>query len=433
MLNTIKLSGRSPMPFAKTGIQFTIARGSHRMEHIFIGRQPILDAAGGIYGYELLHRRAGEGSAVIQDGDRVSTDMLLNAILEVGIQQLAGVHRAFINMTHKLLMNPGVDTLPSERIVLEVLENVPVDPPLLERLEQLRDKKFEIALDDYVCRPDRDALIAHADIVKLDVLALDWETLARQAEFLQRSGVRLLAEKVESQAMYERLRALGFELFQGYFFARPEIYKSQKILPNKLVLLELLARINQPDVTPDALGEIICSDVSLSVTVLRWANSSTYGLRSAVESIQRAIVVLGLQTIRNWVALLALSRMGSTPSELLIMVLVRARSCELLAKSANVPNPSSYFTVGLLSALDVMLRVPMSSALERLRLAPAQRAAIERHEGEFGEALEAVLALELGDLAGLRFRKLTPDEITECHLSAIAWANSLTSGGMLAA
>ena len=384
-----------------------------------------------MYGYELLHRRADEVCAVFEDGDRASTDMLLNAVLEVGIQRLAGAHRAFINVTYKLLMNQGVDSLPSERIVLEVLENVPVDAPLLARLEQLRSRKFEIALDDYVCRPDRDALIAHADIVKLDVLALDPETLARQAANLQRRGVRLLAEKVESQAMYERMLALGFELFQGYYFARPEIYRSQKLLPNKLILLELLARANQPDITPERLGEVIRNDVSLSVTVLRWANSSIYGLRSAVESIQRAIVVLGLQTIRNWVSLLALARMGSTPSELLTLVLVRARTCEMLATTADLPNSSNYFTVGLLSALDAMLKVNMREALEWLPLAAAQKAAIERQEGEFGEALRAVFALELGRPADAQFRGLSGPAITACYLSAIAWADNLTSGGML--
>jgi EAL and modified HD-GYP domain-containing signal transduction protein len=203
------------------------------------------------------------------------------------------------------------------------------------------------------------------------------------------------------------------------------------LLPNKLNVLELLSKVNQPEITPARLAEIIRGDVSLSVTVLRWANSSVYGLRTAVESIQRAIVVLGLQTIRNWVALLALARMGSTPSELMKLVLVRARTCELLATAAALPNPSSYFTVGLLSALDAMLKVHMSEALERLALATAQKAAIERQEGEFGEALKTVFALELADVPRVRFRDLPPEAITECYLSAIAWADNLTGSGML--
>jgi EAL and modified HD-GYP domain-containing signal transduction protein len=374
------------------------------MDHIFIGRQPIVDGAGKLYGYELLHRRAGRQRAIVRDGDRISSDMLLNAVLEIGIQQIAGTHRAFINVTQNLLMNAGLDALPSQGVVLEILEDVPVDSALLERLARLRGLQFEIALDDFVCLPERTALIEHADIVKLDVLAQDFDTLAREVAFLKRRGVRLLAEKVETPAMYQQLQPLGFDLYQGYFFARPDIYRSQRILPNKLVLLELLARVNQPDITPDELSDIIRGDVSMSVTVLRWANSPVLGLKFAVESIQRAIIVLGLQTIRNWVALLALTRMGASPSELLKMLLVRARCCELLAMSANLPNASSYFTVGLLSALDVILKLDMAEALERM---------------------------PLGELARALFHELSFDHIGDCYLVAIAWADNLATTGLL--
>jgi len=312
-----------------------------------------------------------------------------------------------------------------------VLENVAVDGALLERLERLRRLRFEIALDDFVCLPERNALIEHADIVKLDVLAMDRDALARDVEYLKRRGVRLLAEKVETAAMYRDLKTLGFDLYQGYFFARPDVYESERIEPNKLVVLELLARVSQPDITPEALGEIIRGDVALSVTVLRWANSSICGLRSPVESIQRAIVVLGLQTIRNWVALLALARMGASPSELLKMLLVRARCCELLAGTAQLPNAASFFTVGLLSALDVILKVEMTRALELVALVPSQKAALLQHEGEFGAALAAVIALECGDVGAARFQALSFETIRDCYLSAIAWADNLAATGQL--
>jgi c-di-GMP phosphodiesterase len=165
--------------------------------------------------------------------------------------------------------------------------------------------------------------------------------------------------------------------------------------------------------------------------VLRWANSPFYGLRTSIESIQRAIVVLGLQTIRNWVALLALARMGASPSELLKMLLVRARCCELLASAAQLPNASSYFTVGLLSALDVILKLEMTRALELIPLASAQKAALLDHQGDFGAALETVIALESGDVGAARFSALPFEAIRDCYLSAIAWAENLAATGML--
>jgi len=400
------------------------------MESLFIGRQPIFNRSGELYGYELLHRRAGEDFATVDSPDRISADMLINAVLEVGIQQLSGAHRAFINVTGTLIKNGGLEALPSDRVVLEILEDVPVDAVLLARLATLHERKFEIALDDFVSMPSRDALIDHADIVKLDVLALDAETLGRNVTLLKQRGVRLLAEKIETRAVHARMLELGFDLFQGYFYARPEIYKSQKIAPNKLLVLELMASVNKPNATPAQIGNIIRGDVSMSVTVLRWANGPLFGLKQPVESIERAIIVLGLQTIRNWVSLMALSRMGAHPSELLTTLLVRARTCELLASTAERPNPGAFFAVGLLSGLDIILQTDMASALKHLSLLPEQDLALLTHAGEFGAALDAVITLETGTEATAPCLGLDAQKVIQCYLSAISWTDGVTRSGV---
>ena len=395
------------------------------MEGIFIGRQPILDRVGNLYAYELLHRRGDHDRTTDDDGDRMSSDMLLNAALEVGIKKINAACPVFINVTRNILLNGGLDTLPSERIGLEVLETVSVDEPLLERLRILRALGFKIALDDYVFSRERAALIDHADIVKLDVLALDDASLEQHVRLLKARGVRILAEKVETRAMHARAMALGFDLFQGYFFARPEKFKSQTIRPNNLVLVQLLARIHDPDITPEELGGIIRGDVSMSVTVLRWANSALYGLLHAVESVERAVIVLGLYTIRNWVSLLTLARIGGNATELHTTILVRARTCELLAMAARIPNPSGYFTVGLLSALDIILQVNMDQALDAIPLVPEQKAALLDRTGPLGEALTCIIGLESGDEHAVKFSRLDAAEISRCYFAAIDWVNRL--------
>jgi EAL and modified HD-GYP domain-containing signal transduction protein len=401
------------------------------MEGIFIGRQPILDRAGNLYAYELLHRRGDNDRATDDDGDRMSSDMLLNAALEVGIKKINAACPVFINVTRNILLNGGLDTLPSERIGLEVLETVSVDEPLLDRLRILRALGFKIALDDYVLSPERAPLIDHADIVKLDVLALDDAALERHVRLLKGRGIRLLAEKVETRAMHARAMGLGFDLFQGYFFARPEKFKSQTIRPNNLVLVQLLARIHDPNITPEELGGIIRGDVSMSVTVLRWANSPLYGLLHAVESVERAVIVLGLYTIRNWVSLLTLARIGGNATELHTTILVRARTCELLAVAARIPNPAGYFTVGLLSALDIILQVDMTQALEAIPLVPEQKAALLDGAGRLGEALTCIMGLESGDEGAVKFSHLSLAEISQCYFSAIDWVNHLGGGSTI--
>jgi EAL and modified HD-GYP domain-containing signal transduction protein len=398
------------------------------MEGIFIGRQPILDRSGKLYAYELLHRRGQEDRATDDDGDRMSSNMLLNAALQVGIRKINAACPVFINMTRNVLLNGGLDSLPSERMGLEILETVSVDERLLTRIRALRARGFKIALDDFVYSDERAPLIDLADIVKLDVLALDDASLERHVALISRRGVKLLAEKVETRAMHARVLALGFDLFQGYFFARPELFKSQAIRPNNLVLVQLLARVHDSNITPEELSDIIRGDVSMSVTVLRWANSPFYGLLHAVESVERAVIVLGLYTIRNWVSLLAMARMGGTTTELHTTILVRARTCELLASATGTANASSYFTVGLLSALDIILQVNMNQALEYIPLGPDQKAALLSRSGRLGEALSCVMALESGDEQAARFAGLSIAHISRCYFSAIDWVNQLGSG-----
>jgi EAL and modified HD-GYP domain-containing signal transduction protein len=398
------------------------------MEGIFIGRQPILDRVGKLYAYELLQRNGRDDYAADDNGDRMSSDMVLNAALQVGVRKINGACPVFINMTRNVLLSSGLDSLPSERMGLEILETVSVDDALLGRLRSLRSRGFQIALDDFVYSEERAPLIQHADIVKLDVLALDDAALERHVSIFKGRGVKLLAEKVETREMHARALSLGFDLFQGYFFARPETFRTQAIRPNNLVLIQLLARIHDPNITPEELSDIIRGDVSMSVTVLRWANSPFYGLLHAVESVERAVIVLGLYTIRNWVSLLALARMGGSASELHTTILVRARTCELLAASRGTSSASSFFTVGLLSALDIILQVNMNQALDYIPLGPDQKAALLDRSGRLGEALNCVMALESGDAAGATFGPLSLEEISRCYFEAIEWVNQLGSG-----
>jgi len=349
--------------------------------------------------------------------------MLLDAVLSVGLEKLTKSRRAFINVTENLLLGELIDTLPAHNVVLEVLETVDPSPALLDRLAALRMRKFTVALDDFVLVDGRESLFAQADIVKLDVRQLDEAAVEAHARAIKAAGCLLLAEKVETRAEYERLRALGFDLFQGYYFARPELYSARTLRPNRMAVLQLLGRVNDPDVSITELAGLIRNDVALSVALLRWTNAASTGLASPVESIDRAIIALGLHTIRNWLGLIAMARMGSRSSELITTVLVRARACELLATAARRAEPAGYFTVGLFSALDVMMESPMDALISQLPLATELKAALLAQSGDHGAALKAVVALELGDVAGIRYDQLPSDRICACYVDAVEWAD----------
>jgi c-di-GMP phosphodiesterase len=396
------------------------------LNKVFIGRQPILDTQGRLYGYELLCRDSEGRPAVIGNGDRESTLMLLDAIFNIGVEKLTKSNRAFINVTRALIMSDLIEALPPTNIVLEVLESVEVDQALLDRIAKLRQQRFMIALDDYTLSEARDPLLDLADIVKLDVRALDDAQLQSHAQAVKSRNLILLAEKVETREEHSKLLSLGFDLFQGYYFARPELYSTQALRPNRLMVLELLARLSEPDTSVAELAGLIRNDVAMSVAILRSANSAGMGMKTRVESIDRAVVALGLRTIQNWAALIALARLNSQPSALLTTVLVRARTCEQLAAAAGRDNPAGFFTVGLFSLLDVMMETPMQELLEKMPLSDEIKGALRDQSGDHGAALACVIAMELGDMAGVKFAGLQIAHAGACFQQAIQWADQLT-------
>ncbi len=217
---------------------------------ILLARQPILDRHGTLVAYELLFRNvdwAPELRPEGDDGDRATSQVLLNAFEELDIEAVIGQQRAYVNFTRQLILNPP--PFDHERIVIEVLEDVEVDDLLLAKLGELRAQGYTIALDDFVYRPDLEALVCLADVIKIDIRVHDDAALAAQVGLVRRDGLRLLAEKVETHAEYVRCLDLGFDYFQGYYFARPEQISGRRMPASRLNVLRLVASLQAPNAT----------------------------------------------------------------------------------------------------------------------------------------------------------------------------------------
>ena len=382
-----------------------------------VGRQAIFDRQLKLYGYELLYR----GSRRLDgtwDGDYASSVTMLDAYLEIGIERIVGSHRAFINFTHPLLTQLSNLPLAPEKAVLEILEDVPVDDALIGGLVRLKEKGYRIALDDYRFDPVWEPVLPHVDIVKVDVPECDWETLENRLDELRRPGVQLLAEKVETPESYQRLHELGFDLFQGYFFAKPNLVQSKRLSENRAVVLRLLARLNDPDVAVTELESLIAQDPGLSYKILRYINSAALGLRNEVDSIQRAIVLLGLAQIRGWANLLAMAGMDDKPQELLHLGLLRAHLCEALTRHIGDASPDTGYTVGLFSVLDALLDQPMAELLQELTFPKDIALAIGQHDGPYGTALDCAIELELGRWDSPSCQAISTDALSEIYLSS---------------
>lgn len=397
------------------------------MAEIFIGRQPIFDKNLDVYAYELLFRQGGGSlSAEVIDGDSATSQVLMNCFVEIGLENIVGRHKAFINLTSTFLSNTDLITVvPPSQLVLEVLEDIEPTDKIINALKTLKENGHTLALDDFIYDSKFDPFIEVANYIKIDITTLDNSEIKQHVEKLKTYNLKLLAEKVETYEEFEFLQELDFDFFQGYFFSKPTVVTAKTLEPNQLAVLQLVARVNDPNIEVEELSKLISSDVSLSHKVLKFINSPASGLRTEIDSIQRAVVLLGIATIKNWVTIMALAAGSKKPAELGSTALIRARSCELLAKAKGLSKPDSFFTVGLFSPLDAMMDQPLDVLLNELPLSPETMSALLEQKGILGEALNCTLAMERGDSSRIAFQSLDISELSTIYLQAIAWADEL--------
>jgi len=395
------------------------------MQDAFVGRQPIFDKHKVVYAYELLFRNGSENSADVIDGNQASTQVILNALTEFGLDSIVGKNLAFINLTQELLLDELIQMLPSDRVVLEVLEDVTVDETLIKAVRKLSEQGYIIALDDFIYSDDWRPLVEIADIIKLDVLAMENSEIEEHVRFLRTFNTRLLAEKVETMEQFTFLKTLDFDYYQGYFLSKPSIIEGKRTPTNKLSIIQLLAKLACPDTAHTEIESLIAQDVSLSYKILRYINAACFSLPRKISSINEAIIYLGLNNIRRFASMIAMTGFNDQPHEILLTALIRARMCELLAESVGQQNTDTYFTVGLFSSLDIMLLMPMEKLVNELPLGDELTQALLDNGGQLSEALRCVLAYERQQWRTVKFAELSADEISNTYLKAVQWSNEV--------
>lgn len=399
--------------------------------NVFMARQPIYNRELELTAYELLFRNS-EAASDAHVASEEDAKALVSVLVDIGLSQLIGQGQAFVNISEEMLLSSAVTMLPKERVVLELLETIKATPEVLKRVDELRASGYSFALDDFELTGASEQLLNLVPLVKLDVMALEGRKLRHHAVELKRRGKVLLAEKVETHEMYKLCKIMGFDFFQGYFFAKPELIRGSSIQPNKLALIRLAAKLQSPNVNMTEVEEIISTDVGLSYRLLKLVKTAHFGLPASVSSIKQTLMFLGLSTVSALATLLTMSTSSNKPDELLTTALIRAKMCESLASLRNVSPRESYFTVGLLSVLDALLDAPMEELLEQLPLAKEINSALTGDTGDLGSTLRAAVAYEKGCWHEASLPGIAPAEMATSYTSAVNWACATSQAAMAA-
>jgi EAL and modified HD-GYP domain-containing signal transduction protein len=406
-----------------------VSTGASLAADVCVARQPIFRTNGEVFGYELLYRRASTDT-VAGDSDRsiMAADVIMHALANIGLGQLTSGRSAFMNFTRDMLMSRAYTLIPPESVVVELLETVEPDEDVEHACEDMVSAGYTLALDDFVWSPDYRRLLELATIVKVDVLNQPPAKLDEIAQRLAPYDVRLLAERVETADVKATCIGLGYELFQGYFYARPEMVVRRTLRTDEVTIVQAMNVMRDPS-TSDADAETAFSaDLGLSYKLLKLVNSAARGGRG-IESIRHAVQLVGRTELSKWLALLLVSSMagrGGVNRELVHLAIQRARLCELLAKPTGHDRESgALFLVGLFSLLDAISGVPMSDLLDAVALAPALREALLGRTGPYANALTLAEAYERGAWRAVQEQAMASgvdtSQISALYVQSLEW------------
>lgn len=394
----------------------------------FLARQPIFDVHNHVHGYELLYREGSENQFT-GNNDRAA-QATLDSTLLFGINELTGKTKAFVNCTRKTIVEKLVTLLPPRITVLEILETIEPEPEVLKACAELREMGYKIALDDFVLRPGMEKLIDLADYIKVDFTASTPEERRRIRQRVTNERTALLAEKVETQEVFQAAVSEGFEYFQGYYFCRPVLLTNREIPPNRLNYLAILRALHRDPLDLHEVEDLVKQELSLCYRLLRLVNSALTGVRE-ISSIMMALVAIGDRQFRKLATIAIAAELNDKqPFEILILALARGHFCELGAPIAG-EDPDEQYLIGIFSLLPALLRLRMDDILPMLPLRPEVIDALngeanmtrrllgclEQYEqGNWAECAEYCTAIGMSEF-----------QVTENYARAIHWAEEALS------
>ena len=395
------------------------------MENLYLARQPIYHRNQTVIGYELLYRSSSVNSANVNDDNQATLETLLNSFMHIGLENIVGSSLAFLNLPVDFVTNQTLTPMFKGQCVLEILESVTPTTQVISGLKFLKQQGYQIALDDFEYSPKHRAFLELADYVKLDVNNKSEQDIRNQLTQLKPHKVKVVAEKVETPDMHKLCMQLDFDYFQGYFYCHP-LMINQKYMPaNKIVVLDLLAKLQNTNIDLAEIEAVLSQDVSLAYKLLRYINSATFSRRKEISSIQDAVVMLGINNVRNWLSLILMSKiLSDKPAELIVTALARGKMCELLAAKQNPGIASQMFITGLFTVIDALMDKPMAELLDTIVLSIPIRLALLDKSGPHGAILNQVLHYEEGNWDKLLQSDTCPEVFRTLYLEAIQWADA---------
>jgi EAL and modified HD-GYP domain-containing signal transduction protein len=398
-----------------------------------VARQPILNIVNKTIAYELLFRSFnGQNSAVFDDGNVATTEVLKNLLINFGVEKLSGGKRVFINFTNELILGKFPELLRKDEVVIEILEDIYDSEETIKAIKELKKSGYTFAIDDFIFDERKTGILEFMDIVKVDFVKFTKEEIIETAKIIKKQNKILLAEKVETYEDFEFAIKHGFTMFQGYYFLRPEILESNIITTVSSVYLQMIDELNQEEVSFDRLANIAKNDLALSYSILNIVNSVAYYSRNKINSIKTAFARLGLKEGKKIIYFNFLRSMSpiGTPSELLKKSLIRGKQAEKLAVEIGMRDKKDeLFLLGMFSLINIILKKDMVSILEKLPLDMEIQDVLLGKKNDFSEVFTIIIFNEKNKMEELEVlldkNNVTIDKFSDIYFESLQWADNI--------
>ncbi len=397
----------------------------------YVARQPIFDANKKIYAYELLFRDGTANYVPDIDGDVATQTLLANSFFTIGMDTILGGKKAFINFTQNLIVRKIPLLLSKANTVVEILEDVKPERDVVDACREIVQNGYLVALDDFEFSEKLEPLIQMAHIIKFDFLITPINEIQSYLTRIPASSKILLAEKVETNEEFDLAKKMGFSLFQGYFFQKPEIIKGKMLSGSQVTLLQIMAEANKAEFDIEKLERLISQDIGLSYKMLQYINSAFFAKANKISSIRQGLVYLGEREIRRFISLAAMSKLAQDkPNELIRLSCIRGKFCELIGQEAvEKVDPSELFTLGMFSLLDAIMDESMDQLMRRLPLSQNLEDALVCNRGRLFEYLQVVKSYENGDWQTVQEQasalRIKENILPALYLKACQWCHQI--------
>ncbi len=396
---------------------------------VYLARQPIFREDKTVYGYELLYRNSEANFFPGVDGYVASKELIANMLSEFEFRNVTNAKFGFINLDKQTLFSDVVLLLNPSDIILEILEDVEVDSAVIERIKELKEKGYTIALDDFVDDGSFNDLIDYIDIIKADYSLVSSEKRAAMPK--KYKGKMMLAEKIETAEEFESAIEEGYTLFQGYHFSKPMMLSKSSVQIASSTYGRMLKEVERHDMDYNRLASIVELDASMIYKLLVYANSSSYYRGFRINSVQNALVRLGATDIRKWVFLLLLRDMsGAGGNEFAKKSLIRATIGERIIRMlGHEKRANDMYLVGMMSTVLNVMEDSLVELLSRLELSENIRQALERKDKLMADIMDCIRHYEDSNWVEVEnfctAYGIDSKKILEMYMQAVTYADNI--------